>query len=514
MKETLKYIGRWVIRFILMSIIFSTFQSCAKALSSQDIIDYVDNTANYFSNNSNYQIIKNYINNSVAAKNWLSQYANEYNNFAIRTSYYQGAQTYTLKLFSSNNGKIQSNNNGLSYTGNYRQTLFRGNNQTNNFASIDNNASIDGGYCYSSNSNYENNLTGMAFITDEIVGTLPKTFVGNQAIPQFVYLEFLNTMDDAAYNGNLYTYYYKGDFYSNNQIKLGDIIPHDSYYFEVRLKDSKTEIIKGTSFVALNTTPYNFYNDGAIYINENYEVYAIPRLLNYSKQYQLEIISYYGEGNNNLFEDIDWFIFLPYNASISGDIITNLGSGDFTTQDSTNQIIDNNNNFFDNLYNKMFTISGDQVNEIINTTMSNVQIPSGEIAEIEQVFNYISGEHGDFVISWTDKTTHFTVNGANISQITIPAKQINFSEMERQSPELQQAMHWARLITNISIFSILIHEAYICLLATLGVPVAIYGQKLEEKQQLAAQQQKQEQAWQNRLEQQRYNEWLYSHRKR
>ena len=333
-----------VLRIIIsLFVIANMVKSCAKALSSQDVIDYIDNTANYFSNNSNYQIIKNYINNSVAAKNWLSQYANEYNNFAIRTSYYQGAQTYTLKLFSSNNGKIQSNSNGLSYTGNYRQTLFRGNNQANNYTSTDYNASIDGGYCYSSNSNYENNLTGMAFITDEIVGTLPNTFVGNQAIPQFVYLEFLNTMDNTAYNGNLYTYYYQGDFYSNNQIKLGDIIPHDSYYFEVRLKDSKTEVIKGTSFVALNSAPYTFYNDGAIIINNNFEVFAIPRLLKYSNQYQLEIISYYGDGGNNLFEDLDWFIFLPENATISGDYITSLGSGDFTTQDSTNQIIDNQN---------------------------------------------------------------------------------------------------------------------------------------------------------------------------
>lgn len=375
--------------------------------------------------------------------------------------------------------------------------------------------------CFRTTANQENNLPGMCY-TNNTIEHMPATFVGNQAMPQYTYLEFINSMiENTAYNGDLFTYYYKGDFYSNNQIKLGDIIPNDTYYFEVRIKDSKTEIIKGTSFVALNTTPYTFYNDSAIYINEDFEVYAIPRLLNYSTQYQLEIISYYGDGNNNLYEDIDWFIFLPENSVISGDVITSLGSGDFTTKDSTNQIIENqqqqqedNQSFLDNLYNQMFTVSGEQIQQIVNTTMDHIQIPSGEIAEIEQIFNYLSGDAGDFVISWTDKTTHFTVNGADIHQLTIPARQINFSEMERQSPELQQAMHWARLITNISIFSILIHEAYICLLATLGVPVAIYGQKLEEKQQLAAQQQKQEQAWQNRLEQQRYNEWLYSHRKR
>lgn len=74
-------------------------------------------------------------------------------------------------------------------------------------------------------------------------------------------------------------------------------------------------------------------------------------------------------------------------------------------------------------------------------------------------------------------------------------------------------MYWERLIINIGIFSIIIHEAYIILLTALGVPVAIYGRKIEEKNTLHKQQQEQEQKWLNRYEEQRYNDWLRGHRK-
>lgn len=90
MKETLKYIGRWFIRFILIAIIFSTLQSCAKALTYDEILDYVTRTAAYFPNNSKYQIIKEQI-SSVAMENQISQYASNYESVYI---YWTSGGTY------------------------------------------------------------------------------------------------------------------------------------------------------------------------------------------------------------------------------------------------------------------------------------------------------------------------------------------------------------------------------------------------------------------------------------
>lgn len=151
------------------------------------------------------------------------------------------------------------------------------------------------------------------------------------------YLTYNNAIEDDVHNGNLYTYYTQGNLYDNSVIKLGDIIINDSYYYEVRLRNSSTGVVLGTIFYTLNTN--NTYNDGAIYQDNAKNIYVTTRYLNYSTQYQLEVESYYMDGDTNLHEDIDWYIFLPQNAVISGDQITDMGSGEFNQQDSTNTII-------------------------------------------------------------------------------------------------------------------------------------------------------------------------------
>lgn len=339
----------WVsLLFVSVVMALFTMSSNCFALSYDDIQNYIEVTANYFPNNANYQVIKSTINNQNL-KSYLENNLNILKDYSNLYVYYVSGSNYGLMYIYIYNGtdyKINLTNNTIGFNGNYRVMNYdvRSGSLNSFFSSntpISSN-SIILDRCCSLNSNYYNNLQGMNYTYNYIEDQyeMMATYVGNQGISRYSNLEFVNNMENAAYNGNLYTYYYQGDFYSNSQIKLGDVVPNDSYYFEIRLRDSKTSNIKGTSFVALNTNPYTFYNDGAIYINNSFEVYVIPRLLSYSNQYQLEIESYYGDGgNDDLEEDIDWFIFLPQNATISGDVITFLGSGDFTQQDNTNTII-------------------------------------------------------------------------------------------------------------------------------------------------------------------------------
>lgn len=87
--------------------------------------------------------------------------------------------------------------------------------------------------------------------------------------------------------------------------------------------------------------------------------------------------------------------------------------------------------------------------------------------------------------------SHFSIQGQQLeNQLTIPTRQINFSELERNSTDLQEVMRWERIIVNIGIFSILLHEIYILFLKTIGVSIEIYGQKQEEKATLKAAQER------------------------
>lgn len=81
----------------------------------------------------------------------------------------------------------------------------------------------------------------------------------------------------------------------------------------------------------------------------------------------------------------------------------------------------------------------------------------------------------------------------------IPANQINFSQMERENETFALIMYWARIFINFALFSLIIHEAYILFLATLGVGTQIYGMKQEEKATLQKQQEAQRRTTQRQL---------------
>lgn len=69
----------------------------------------------------------------------------------------------------------------------------------------------------------------------------------------------------------------------------------------------------------------------------------------------------------------------------------------------------------------------------------------------------------------------------------IPSGEINFSQLEREHKELQEVMMWVRIITNTSIFMIILNTGYILLMQVLGVATYEFGHALEQKENLRKQ---------------------------
>lgn len=488
MKEKIMNIKNILRIIISLLVIFSMIKSCAKALTYEDLKDYVNATANLYSANSYYQRIKNVVNQ----QNNFYTYINDgriplqnYSNIQLYVSGPSGAGGYyyiNIEMYNVTSWVVDSNS--IRYNGTYQTAYYAidGNwwsGPSSVTTAVANNHAL--GYCCSSTANYYNSLRGMNYTSERIedIYTTPLTYVGMQAVPQWNYLVFNNALENTAYNGNLITYYFQGDFYSYYQIQLGTIEPNDSYYYELRLKDNNG-IVKGTSYVAFNTEPNTYFNDGAIYVDNSQKVYAITRQLKYSTQYQLEIESYYGDGGTDLYEDIDWFIFLPTNAVIDNNTITSLGSGDFTIQDSTNQIIDNqdkNNTFWQDTYNSLFVMNSGDVDQLITNMKENIKIDnfgdvSGEIA----ILNTLTGEPSDFIIAWN--STQY------MGKTIIPSGEINFSQKVREVPALKTTQDWLRIIMGYSITIVLMSEIFFTILRCLGVGVSIYEQHNEEIERL------------------------------
>lgn len=382
---------------LVVILLFVTSSNCY-GYSFDEFLNYCELIKQYSTNTNNKNCANWIINNKTTIQSYLNSIS-DLNEYTTWYCCYQGSTSAyggNMYLAMQKKGTAWNWNNAIKSTpatGWLIRRYGNGTSPTGNWQS---------GALQSANMSYYGTTTNyIGLIDEEQATTLNINFSGkewNNFYQQYGtnYLEFDNALENTAYNGTLLTYYFQGDFYSSSETLLGNILPNDSYYFEVRLRDSVTGIVKGTSFVSLNTTPVNIYNDGALQINENFEVYAVNRLLKYSTQYQLEIESYYGDGGDNLYEDIDWFIFLPQNAVIDNGVITSLGSGDFTNQDVTNQIIDNNNENF------MNTIDFYQDDSQVNTEIDAMF--SGDTNEIVSGLNFPNLENNYFVVIYNAVT--------------------------------------------------------------------------------------------------------------
>lgn len=350
----------------LLRIIISCFvivnmaRSCAKAYTFSDFSNFVDQVQGQ---STNHRYVNEIVNAFKGSKNAiLTLFANNnkslsnYNYFAIARAKSSAIYTFYVAtndfcgFVNSSYGVVKYEPYGLDVrltyeNGNWVARFVR---TSNDWISSQGTSAFIG---LNNTSNYSGNWQNASYnkIYWWVVGDYNP----------ITYLQYTTSITDNTHNGSLFTYYYQGNLYVQNELKLGDITINDSYYYEVRLRNSNTNVVVGTIFYDVNTN--NTYNDGAIYQDNNKNIYVTTRLLNYSIQYQLEVESYYGDGGTNLYEDIDWYIFLPNNAIISGDSIQDFGNGEFTTQDSTNAIIDNQNQNNNNLIDFLGTApSGDQ----------------------------------------------------------------------------------------------------------------------------------------------------------
>lgn len=311
-----------ILRIIIsLFVIVNVARSCAKAVTYETIHDYANDTADYYPNNSIYQTIKSIINNMPSDKIALVNSGGaEFNNFVIYKHSFQNK--YYIEFYHSNNNKLNSNGTQISITSGYFQSI-QYNNGWGNFNSSNTNISnrtISNGST-SSTTGQENSLSGMFYYEDEIVGTLPPTFVGIQAV---------NT--NPLYFGHLFSSEVTIDGNSYQAVEL-------NYNYRRTFVENVLGIEGYTSFSAkLDTVDLQYEDLG------DYLVVAYPNstLLNYNQVYLLHVeVSI----EDNLYELDEEVIFVKPGTIISGGSIVSTPSGDFSfsTENATNQIIENQN---------------------------------------------------------------------------------------------------------------------------------------------------------------------------
>lgn len=141
----------------------------------------------------------------------------------------------------------------------------------------------------------------------------------------------------ANYNSFQNVYTKKYDYSVQNWI-MGDIVFSENYNrYEIQLLDFEGNLLqRGIYNKTLNTnTNYNIFitNSGNhLYVKSNY--------ITFKKIYTLIIYPQDEAGNISDNNFVGTFLYLPLNAVFSGDIISSTGSGDYTTQDGSNDLID------------------------------------------------------------------------------------------------------------------------------------------------------------------------------
>lgn len=192
-------------------------------------------------------------------------------------------------------------------------------------------------------------------------------------------------------------------------------------------------------------------------------------------------------------------------------------SGDY--DDKYNYQNDPNQNFWKDTYNRFMTPSGDVLRGTITTLMSELDLAtsgeeSGELMMALVGLDVISNDFGDFIISWNDFSPNLTVKGQAVSSSGpfIPAGQINFSQMERNNETFHDIMQYTRAILSFSVICLFFSNLWHTLLITLGISTQIYEKDQINKEKLTRQAER-DQRKLEREDRQRYQQWLYEHRR-
>lgn len=219
-------------------------------------------------------------------------HGNGHQNFSI----YVNSANYVYFKFWTATDKLESSNNRITYTGNYKSFQLINLNESTSIPSSDRtqtNYSIDGGYSFSEILNNENNLRGMSYITQDITGSLPNTFVGNQG---------LNTK--TFYFGHMFSQPYT---YNNESIEANTL----DYNYRIEYIDNV--VCEETIITSMNAT----INDLPLTCNDlgTYWTLSLSNstLLKYNTLYHI-IVNAIIDGNEETIEE-DMIFVVPRNIN-------------------------------------------------------------------------------------------------------------------------------------------------------------------------------------------------------
>lgn len=225
------------------------------------------------------------------------------------------------------------------------------------------------------------------------------------------------------------------------------------------------------------------------------KVYIQRRLIYFQEIYTLVIYASDEPLNNDNTNSSDslvlTYIFLPPNAVITGNTITNPGSGDsYTIQDSTNDIISNvyNNGSGDSpgivqqIYDDLFTLKEDDFDNIYSYAAN--LFPSGDVMAVNEIiFSTLHPSGDDFVIAWDNIPINFSLFGGawSYSGDFISANSINFSKACRDNEQLGLLRFWINVFMQVSFSLAYIYAIYKCILIVIGVSTELVPETEERK---------------------------------
>lgn len=176
---------------------------------------------------------------------------------------------------------------------------------------------------------------------------------------------------------------------------------------------------------------------------------------------------------------------------VSGGIVypTITFSGDYVgeyNQQVNENTKEENDNFWKDVYNDLFTISSGDVNAMLNDFTERINFENyGDIGIEESILGVLEGEPDDFKISWEDIKTPAIAN-LGLSAITlIPKGEINFSRMARENEALGRVKGIVNLLCSFTLIMLLLKNIWFTLMRVLGVGVDMYESQEEENERLA-----------------------------
>lgn len=208
-----------------------------------------------------------------------------------------------------------------------------------------NNQTVNGGRAYVDGNN--NNqlymaISGITIGSVSNVGSVRSQYLGWQNYVEIPPFKVTSTFEDVNVD-NEQNKAFRLD-YNQSFTNIGHIedISDDSHFVNITFSQ-----VGGGFFVRDTLNLYNMFNSSEdFYIDENYDIYIRNRLLMYNTKYLLTADTYTDStfttqtGNYEL----NYYTITP-NAVITGGIITNFGSGDYNTQNSTNDLINSFNQY-------------------------------------------------------------------------------------------------------------------------------------------------------------------------